>query len=132
MIRPLNDEEKIEYSKLRLNHPYKLLWIWIFSFDAVMKDFEYILESVTPTSGKAIYVMLFLIPVYLIMIIWKISEYCVSWFSYIASNVIDNSFEYVCCIAIYVCIVWIRIPYAIYTYMRFNRATALIYMLKSD
>ncbi len=131
MIHPLNDEEKIEYSKLRVAHPYKLLWIWVFSFDAVMKDFEYILDLIKPApwNWKAIGVLPFLIPIYLIMAIWKVSGYCVSLFSDVAASAIDQSFDYACHVAVYMVFVGIRTPYAIYTYMRFSRAKALIYML---
>ncbi len=129
MMHLLNNEEKIKISKLRLDNPYKLLWIWLFNFDVVMKEFENVADIDMKWNWRSIgsigLRVLFLIPIYVIVAIWKLAEIC-GWYY------MDHSFEWVCCMLIFIVFGVVRLPYAIYTYMRFNRATALMYMLKSD
>lgn len=126
MIRPLNDEEKIEFSKLRLDHPYKLLWGWIFGVSNVTKDIEYIFDA---DNRRAFCIkIIFCIPIYFIVGIYKIIEFILTPFNLD----IEFIFEFICGFLILNMFGFFRMPYAIYTYMRFSRATALIYILKSD
>ncbi len=130
MIRILTEEEIIEFSKLRIDNPYKLLWIWLFSVDHLMKEFEYIFDTADINWRIISIKVVFCLPIYVIVGIWKIVEFFLSPFN--LEYQIERCFEFICYLLILSLFGFLRLPYAIYTYMRFNRATALIYMLKSN
>lgn len=130
MIRTLNEEELICFSKLRLNHPYKLLWQWLFGVTNIIEDFDYIF-GVEDANWRVIGVkIIFMIPIYLIVGIYKVVEFCLIPFD--LEDVAGECFEAIGFVFIISIFGTFRLPYAIYTYMRFNRATALINMLKSS
>lgn len=127
MIRPLSNGEKVELSKKRMDHPFKLLWFWLFGFSSVAKDFEYFM-NIKDASWRITGIKIFFsIPIYAMAWIYKIIEFFLYPF-YDA----EALFELICCTIILIIFGSLRLPYAIYTYMRFNRATALMYMIKSD
>ena len=130
MIRPLDNDETIELAKLRLYEPYKLLRSWLFGWDNIAEDFEYLFDIKDDTWFVIVVKVFFSIPIYCVVGCYKIAEFLLTPFC--IDEWIETTFEFICSALILTVFGTIRFPFAIYTYMRFSKATALIYMLKSD
>lgn len=126
MIRYLSNGEIVKLSKERMDHPFKLLWFWLFGVNNVANDFEYIM-GIEDANWRIVGIkVLFAIPIYVMAWTYKIIDFLIPFCD------LEYLFEVICCTIILIIFGVIRLPYAIYTYMRFNRATALMYMIKSD
>ncbi len=130
MIRPIDNDERIELAKSRIAEPWKLFKEWIFGWDNIAEDFEYLFDIKDDTWLVVIVKIFFSIPIYIIVGIYKVVEFLMLPFG--VDEWVENFFELICCTMILTVFGTIRLPFAIYTYMRFTRAAALMYMIKSD
>ena len=130
MIRPIDNEERIDLAKSRIAEPWKLLRLWLFGWDNIAEDFEYLFDIKDDSYLVVLVKVFFSIPIYLIVAIYKIVEFLLMPFG--VDQWIENIFECVCCTLILTVFGTIRLPFVIYTYMRFTRAEALMYMIRSD
>ncbi len=130
MIRPLDDKEMIALAKLRLSEPYKCLYKWLFSWDNISEDFEYLFDIKDDAWYVILIKVIFSLPIYFIVILYKIVEFLMIPFN--VEEWIERFFEFMCCTVILTIFGTIRLPFAIYTYVRFSRANALLCMIKSD
>ena len=129
MICPLDNDEILVLAKARLDTPFKLLRTWLFGFDNVAEDFEYLLNIEEDQWFVMPIKILWAISIYLIVALYKIIELA---FKVEDADFLERCFEFTSCLLILTVFGTIRLPYAMYTYMRFSRAKALIFMLKSD
>ena len=130
MIRPLESDEQIDLAKQRLAEPWTLLREWLFGWNHIAEDFEYLFDIKDDTWLIVLIKIFFSIPIYLVVGIYKVVEFLMLPFG--MEEWIENSFEFICCTLILTVFGTIRLPFATYTYMRFTRDAALICMLKSD
>ena len=130
MIRPVDDDERIELANLRIDEPWKLLKEWLFGWDHIAEDFEYLFDIKDDTWLVVLIKVFFSIPIYIIVGIYKVVEFICLPFG--VDEWVENSFEFICCTLILTVFGTFRLPFATYTYMRFTRAAALMCMIRSD
>lgn len=131
MIREFEQEDVIRFSKMRINEPYKLLFIWFFSVGNIVDDIEYFFQIENPTPFQFCSKMFFYAIISVFVGLFYTLEFMLQIFN-LDDFIVETIIEFTCATVIISLFGVLKIPFSIYTFIKFDRVAAISHILKSN